>query len=106
MSRREDGPPCGGGPSLLEMADVVRVNASLVLDLSVSLMRYAGSSLDQDIRWLMQRFDQRLVIGSAMPEFTPAAAFARAHMLAEGVAEDQWANISHRNLERLFANAA
>jgi predicted TIM-barrel fold metal-dependent hydrolase len=95
----------GGGPSLLELAEVVRVHESLVLDLSGSLMQYAGSSIDLDMRWLMQGFDQRVVIGSKMPEFTPAEVFARAEMLADGLTEDQWANISHRNLERLFAKS-
>jgi predicted TIM-barrel fold metal-dependent hydrolase len=92
----------GGGPSLLEMAEVVRANPSLVIDLSFSLMQYEGSSIDLDIRWLMQQLDERLVVGSAMPEFTPGQAFARAQALAEGLTADRWANISHRNLDRLF----
>jgi len=92
----------GGGPALLEMAEVVRTHPSLFLDLSFSLMHYAGSSVDLDLRWLMPQLDERVVIGSAMPEFTPGQAFARAHELAAGLPEDRWANISHRNLDRLF----
>jgi predicted TIM-barrel fold metal-dependent hydrolase len=93
----------GGGAALLEVAEVVRVHPSLILDLSYTLLRYEGSSLDLDLRWVMSRLDQRVVIGSDMPEFTPAAAFARATQLADGLPADKWANISHRNLERLFA---
>jgi hypothetical protein len=37
-----------------------------------------------------------------MPEFTPAEAFARAEQLAFGLAAEKWANMAHRNLERLF----
>jgi hypothetical protein len=74
----------------------------LTLDLSFTLLRYAGSSLDADIRWVMGRFDQRIVLGSDMPEYTPANAFERAERLAEGLAADKLANMAHRNLDRLF----
>lgn len=92
----------GGGCALLDVADIVRQHEGLVLDLSFTLMRYAGSSLDADIRWVMGKFDQRVVVGSDMPEYTPAATFARAQSLAEGIAPDKWANIAYRNLSRLF----
>ena len=92
----------GGGPSLLELTEVVRVHGRLVLDLSYTLLKYAGTSLDADMRWAMLNLDQRLVIGSDMPEFTPTDAFARAEKLAAGIDADKWANITHRNLERLF----
>jgi predicted TIM-barrel fold metal-dependent hydrolase len=93
----------GGGPALLALTEVVRAHRSLVLDLSFTILHYAGSSLDADIRWTMRRLDQRLVLGSDMPEYTPAEAFARARELAGDLADDQWANIAHGNLCRLFA---
>ncbi len=93
----------GGGPSILEIAEVVRVRPALVLDLSFTLLHYADSSVDADLRWVMRRLDQRVVIGSDMPEYTPAAAFARAEALADGIGADKWANIAHGNLERLFS---
>jgi predicted TIM-barrel fold metal-dependent hydrolase len=96
----------GGGSALLDVADIVRQHPALVLDLSFTLMRYAGSSLDADIRWVMGRFDQRVVIGSDMPEYTPGEAFGRAESLAQGLAEDKWANIAFRNLASLFAASA
>lgn len=92
----------GGGAALVDVAEVVRVHAALTLDLSFTLLRYAGSSLDADVRWVMGRLDQRIVIGSDMPEYTPAEAFQRAEQLAAGLAPEKWANIAHRNLERLF----
>ncbi len=92
----------GGGAALLDVAEVVRLHATLMLDLSFTLLRYAGSSLDADIRWAMGRLDQRIVIGSDMPEYTPTEAFARAEQLADGLAAEKWANMAHGNLERLF----
>jgi predicted TIM-barrel fold metal-dependent hydrolase len=92
----------GGGAALLELAEVVRLHPALVLDLSFTLLHYAGSSLDADIRWVMRRLDERIVIGSDMPEFTPTDAFARAEQLAEGLPAGKWANIACGNLARLF----
>ncbi len=96
----------GGGPALLEVAEVVRLHPGLVLDLSFTLLKYAGSSLDADLRWVMRNIDQRVVIGSDMPEFTPADAFARAEEIAGDIAAAKWDNVAHRNLERLFAAEA
>jgi predicted TIM-barrel fold metal-dependent hydrolase len=92
----------GGGAALVEVAEVVRLHPGLVLDLSFTLMHFAGSSLDADIRWLLQRLDERIVIGSDMPEFTPAQAFARAEQLAEGLPVEKWSNVASGNLSRLF----
>ena len=92
----------GGGAALLDVAEVVRLHGSLTLDLSFTLLRYAGSSLDADLRWVMGRLDQRIVIGSDMPEYTPAETFHRAEQLADGLAPEKWANIAHRNLDRMF----
>jgi predicted TIM-barrel fold metal-dependent hydrolase len=92
----------GGGAALLDVSEIVRLHPALTLDLSFTLMRYAGSSLDADIRWVMGQLDQRVVIGSDMPEYTPAEAFERAERLADGLAPEKWANISFGNLDRLF----
>jgi len=96
----------GGGPALLHVAEVVRLHATLVLDLSFTILQYAGTSLEPDLRWVMERLDQRVVIGSDMPEHTPDEAFGRAERLASGFPSEKWANISHRNLQRLFPASA
>ena len=92
----------GGGPALLEVAEVVRARPSVVLDLSFTALSYRGSSLERDVRWVMERLDQRVAIGSDMPEFTPAEAFEYAERLADALPAEKWANIAHRNLDRLF----
>jgi len=93
----------GGGPALLEVAEVVRAHTTLFLDLSFTLLRYAGTSLDADLRWVMRQLDQRIVIGSDMPEYTPVKAFARALDLAGDVSPEKWRNMAHANLERVFS---
>jgi len=92
----------GGGAALLEVAEIVRVRAALILDLSFTLLRYAGSSLDDDLRWTMSHLDQRVVVGSDMPEYTPEKAFARAEELMTDLPSEKRENIMHANLDRLF----
>jgi predicted TIM-barrel fold metal-dependent hydrolase len=94
-----------GGAALLELAEMVRLHSNLTLDLSFTLLHYAGSSIDADVRWVMERLDQRVVIGSDMPEFAPAEAFARAEQLADRLPAEKWCNMAYRNLERLFPSA-
>jgi predicted TIM-barrel fold metal-dependent hydrolase len=92
----------GGGPALLDVAEVVRVHPALTLDVSFTLLRYAGASLDSDLRWTMTHLDQRVVVGSDMPEYTPEVAFGRGDELTDGLPEEKRANIMHANLDRLF----
>ena len=65
----------GGGTELLSLFELVRMHAHLRLDLSFTLLRYAGSSLDADIRFVVQHLDQRLLMGSDYPDYSPADAF-------------------------------
>ena len=94
----------GGGAHLLGMFEMVRMHDHLLLDLSFTVLRYAGSSLDLDIRFLCEALDQRLTVGSDFPEYTPAAALARMVELTEGLVLHKCENILFRNLENLFRN--
>ena len=95
------GAKCGGA-HLLGMFEMVRMHEHLLLDLSFTLLRYAGSSLDLDIRFLCEALDQRLTVGSDFPEYTPADALARIVELSKGLALSKCENILFRNLEKLF----
>ncbi len=93
----------GGGTELLNLFELVRMHAHLRLDLSFTLLRYAGSSLDADIRFLVEHLDQRLIVGSDYPDYTPSAAFARFFELADGLPQDKIQRVAHDNLEGLFS---
>ena len=95
----------GGGPDVLRLAELVRLHRNLVLDVSYTLLAYKHSSIGADLRWVFQTLDQRVVIGSDMPEFTPQEAFAEAEHLAQGLPAEKWANIASGNLTRLFPDA-
>ena len=63
----------GGGSQILAVSEVVAVHANLVLDLSFTIHRFSGSSVDDDLRFLMRTFDRRMVVGSDFPEYEPLA---------------------------------
>ena len=58
----------GGTVRLLQYADVVRFNPNLLLDLSYTMMRYRGSSVEADVRFLFRTLDRKVCIGSDHPE--------------------------------------
>jgi predicted TIM-barrel fold metal-dependent hydrolase len=92
----------GGGTAILDLFELVRMHAHLLLDLSFTILRYAGSSLDLDLSYLMQQLDQRLVLGSDFPQYTPMQALERFDELSVGLSDHKRANILHANLERLL----
>lgn len=88
----------GGDVSVLHYAERVRFNKQRLLDLSLTLMKYAGSSIDADLRFLFSKFDQRTCIGTDFPEYSPAEVRARFARLAGDFPEDKQRNIGHANL--------
>ncbi|HWM89754.1 MAG TPA: amidohydrolase family protein [Thermoanaerobaculia bacterium] len=89
----------GGDVQALRYAELVRFNPDLLLDLSFTLLKYRGSSLDADISFLCREFDRRICIGVDHPEFTHCALRARFDELTAGLGQDKARNIAHRNLE-------
>jgi len=59
----------GGGVELMRYAELARFNENLLLDLSLTIMKYPGSSLDLDIKFLFEKFDRRICVGSDFPEY-------------------------------------
>lgn len=92
----------GGVLRCLEWAEAVRPYPNVVLDLSFTMTRFAGSSLDLDLRYLFENFDRRLCVGSDHPELSIGDFRARFDTLSDEIEEEKAHNIGHRNLERLF----
>lgn len=88
----------GGDVQLLRYAELVRFNDNLLLDLSLTIMKYAGSSLDADLGFLFRRFDRRICVGSDHPEYGHRQLRARFEGLAAGVAREKAENIAFRNI--------
>ncbi len=94
----------GGGSSVLDLFELVRMHASLLLDVSFTLLRYEGSSVDLDLAFLCRGLDQRLVAGSDFPDYTPSQAFAKLERLTADLPEAKRERIFGGNLEALFAD--
>ncbi|MDC6169160.1 amidohydrolase family protein [Paucibacter sp. XJ19-41] len=88
----------GGDVDVLRYAQLVRHNPQLLLDLSLTLMKFPGSSVDADLAFLFNHFDRRICIGSDWPEYGLAEVRARFDHFAAGLAPDKRRNIAQSNL--------
>lgn len=88
----------GGDVSVMRYAELVRFNPNLLLDLSLTMMKYRGSSLDADLRFLFQWFDRRICIGSDHPEYGHGLIRARFEELAAGLSLEKIENVGWRSL--------
>jgi len=92
----------GGLTRALELSEILRNCKNVLLDLSFTMVRYAGSSLDMDLRFLMQSFDQRLCVGSDHPQYSLADFRNRFDALSQGLDLSKRKNVAFANLQQLF----
>lgn len=93
----------GGDIQVLRYAELVRFNPNLLLDLSLTLMKYEGSSVDADLRFLFQKFDRRICIGTDYPEYSPQQVRKRYNLFATDLTIDKKENIAHRNIVQFLS---
>ena len=88
----------GGGPDLLRYAEFARANpAEVLIDLSLTLMKYRGSSIDLDIAFLVEMFDQRISFGSDYPWYTPEEVAQRVAYFVKDTSQEKAANSAHHS---------
>jgi predicted TIM-barrel fold metal-dependent hydrolase len=92
----------GGGPLALQLADALRERINTYMDLSMSLPRYAGSSVALDHRWLLSRFDRRTVFGSDFPETGIGEAQNALRLAGYDLPAEKLANVAGDTLARLL----
>ncbi len=88
----------GGDVEVLKYMELVRFNENLLLDLSLTIMKYEGSSIDTDIKYLFNRFDRRICIGTDFPEYSHADLRRRFESFADGIASGKAENIAYVNI--------
>ena len=88
----------GGVVRLLEMMELVRSFPNTLLDLSLTLCKYAGSSLDMDIQFLFQSFDRRVCIGSDHPEIKLNMLRERFDYFASKTTREKAENVAYKNI--------
>lgn len=88
----------GGTVRVLELAEMTRFFKATLLDLSWTLCELAGSSLDLDLRYVLDRCRERVCIGSDSPEYAPSRMRTRFAQLTEGFERTHIERIAYRNL--------
>jgi predicted TIM-barrel fold metal-dependent hydrolase len=83
---------------VLELMEMAKVFKNKLVDLSYTLLKYEGSSVDADIRWLFQHCDRRICVGSDHPEWPLKRLRARFETFAAGLDDIQAENIAYKNL--------
>ncbi len=88
----------GGVTQLLHVAEMIKSFPKTILDLSYTLCKFAGSSLDLDISYLFRSFDRRICVGSDSPEYSLQKMRNRFEHFAIDLARDKQENIAYKNL--------
>lgn len=88
----------GGDVQLLKYSELVRFNSNLLLDLSLTMMKYENSSIDLDIKFLLKNFDKRICIGTDYPEYSYLDFCNRFDYLSNDISNEKKENIAYKNL--------
>lgn len=88
----------GGAVRLMECLEMARTFRNVLLDVSFTLCKYAGSSLDFDIKYVFKNFDRRTCVGSDSPEFSLDTFRERFNFFAGELPKEKVENIAYRNL--------
>lgn len=92
----------GGLTNILEWSEALRSRPNVLLDLSFTLLRFEGSSLDLDIQFLFNTFDQRICVGSDHPQYSLLELRRRFDHFAGSVSLQKAQNIGYANLRNFL----
>ena len=88
----------GFGTQVLEAHNYVRHNPYLILDLSMTMLKYEGSSIDLDLAYLFNSFDRRICIGSDYPEWDHGKLIRRFDNLVSTLDLSKATNVGYINI--------
>ena len=92
----------GGTVNLMEFSELCRFNDNLLLDLSLTIMKYENSSIDNDIRFLFKNLDEKICIGSDFPEYSHKKLNQRIKYFSKGINDHKIKNIAFRNISKFL----
>lgn len=95
----------GGAVALMETIEIVRAYPNVLLDLSFTLHKYQGSSIDLDLQYAFNLFDRRICVGSDFPEWSLTATRERFDDFARSLAPDRAQAIAYQNLAAFVPRA-
>lgn len=88
----------GGVHDILKLSEVARHYPNVLMDLSLTMMKYEKSSLDMDIEFLFHSFDRRICVGSDQPEYDYMNFRRRFEYFSRDISEEKAINIAYKNL--------
>jgi predicted TIM-barrel fold metal-dependent hydrolase len=91
-----------GGVKLLEFMELARAFDNILLDLSFTMSKYRGSSLDMDIQFMFNNFDRRICIGSDFPEISHLELRKSFDFFKHNVNSEKLKNIAFENLNKFL----
>lgn len=92
----------GGAVELLKYMELVRFNKNLLLDLSLTIMKYKGSSIDMDIQYLFEKFDRRICLGTDHPEYSHKEFRKRVESFSLNIEKEKLENIYYKNIQKFL----
>jgi predicted TIM-barrel fold metal-dependent hydrolase len=92
----------GGTVDLMRWAQFARHQPNILVDISFTIMRYRGSSVDLDIRWLFDGLQHRTCFGVDHPDYDHLAVRQRFDELSSGASPEARRNVAGLNLARLL----
>lgn len=92
----------GGDVDVLRYSELVRANSNLILDLSMTIMRYENSSIDLNIKHLFKNLDRKICIGTDHPEHSHKELRRRFSTLSKDISGEKAENIGYKNLSEVF----
>lgn len=92
----------GGVINLLQYAELARFNPHLLLDLSYTMIKYQGSSIEQDVLYLFRTLDRKICVGSDHPECGLGETQHAFEKFSEGLSKEKKENIAYRNIMSLL----
>jgi predicted TIM-barrel fold metal-dependent hydrolase len=91
-----------GGSWALQVAEAVRDCQNAFLDISFTLCRYRNSSVWEDLRFLIEKYDRKIIFGSDFPEFSTSQALDYFRDLTTDLSTEKCANVLGANLHRIL----
>ena len=91
-----------GGVKLLEYMEIARAFTQVLLDISLTFLKYKNSSIDADIKFLFESFDRRISIGTDYPEFSHFDLRSRFEKFGAGVDVEKLENIAFKNISQFI----
>lgn len=92
----------GGDVDLMKFVQLVRFNENVLIDLSFTIQKFEGSSLDLDIAYLFNTFDRRICVGSDYPDYSIEYTRKRFNNFAAKTTVEKAKNIGYKNIQKFL----